>query len=345
MASMTSNTSMTSTSSTDVDCVICESKVNQLLKCDACFQKCCSQCFSKWKVQNASCPFCRAEIKKDWTSPAGFAKRTAEQWPVSIDNVEQKMRFILANLPKIYDWIPVSLNEFKLIQPHLVTDGYQEAIIPRPQNRACLCSNKTGESPSFWGTNLVMIIDRQSKYYYEYYNCSQCVSLDPISIWKTMTRHENYIYGITTMREFRDLLAKGGIKSSQIESLIIKTQVVQDGYLKYLDPARMSFLHDLINLYADKNSYDKVDILHLLFKYIALPIDQTINIYFSKFFFTPAWTIATTKTSGFLGLYPILTLWQITRSDKCKEITSYDAICKFFDEWRKDIMESPITDS
>jgi len=335
----------TSKSSTDVDCVICESKVSQLLNCESCFQKCCSHCFSKWKAQNASCPFCRADIKKDWTSPAGFANRTAEQWTVSIDNVAQKMRFILDNLPETYEWIPVSLAEFKLIQPHLASDGYQEANIPRPQNRACLCSDKTAESPRFWGTNLVMIIDRRSKYYYEHYNCSQCVRLDPISIWNAMTKQKNSISGVTTMREFRDLLAKGGIQSSQIESLIIKSQVVQDGNLKYLKPERMSFLHDLIELYADKNNYGKVDILHLLFKYIALPIDQTINIYFSKFFFTPAWTIATTKTSGFLGLYPTLKLWQITRSDKCKEITGYDAICKFFEEWKDDIKENPIIDS
>ena len=314
-------------------CTICF-KYERHVKLYCCNQHIGKECLDKWLEEHQTCPYCREKI------------HSLNYVPMEKD-IGFKIATIIETLAANgINRICVSPEEFHRIQPYF--KDYKRLLV-ETSNRCCC-------NAAWYGSNLQILILLDSKTYCEYYVCSDCATVNPKKIWSRLLSARDHLiikkYGSGTRRidceleplrnELIELMdgkpPEEDLKA--IETLLIKYRLK---YMGYLNLEKYKFIFNLLQICAAPSTSIglRVEMQDLMVKWIDTPkTNENFTSFFTKFFFDRAWEIAI-QGKGFLGLYPILTLWSIIRDPEesfVEKTKTYESAIAFFKEWEKTIL-------
>lgn len=314
--------------SEEEDCLKCNIcfEFGKLIVSNCCNQRICQKCFDTWTIDNDTCPYCREKVVKD-------------KWIRTKNNIGYKINVILDTCTKNgVNVIPIKIEEFDCIKQYL--EDFTEDFKPTSVNNLCICSN---DHRGYYGSFNTIIIQPKEKIFYHYYLCSSCSTLSPKKLWNKMvlfgTKYSDKHIPVSDVRDslisyFRN--HQNDYNVDVVEGIL--NRYIGNGFIK---AEKYSFIQNLISICSNKD-YLNSDIQYMLFKRIDIPTNDVFkgHLYLSKVFFNHAWTIAN-KYDGFIGLYPICSLWNIVRGDTKQYLNDnrdcFSTVSKILSEWKQDI--------
>jgi len=310
-------------------CSLC-CEYQPLLEGDCCSQHLCKVCLNKWLEKQDTCPFCRNITQE-------------EKWSDLKKNVGYKVSVICETLKQHgVSVVSVEKDEFERLQPYF--EDYVLLHKGTKMNNPCLCST---DYSKWYGANKCVVVDFNLRAYYEYYVCSRCAHCKPLDIWNRLLRSKKFSsYEPINVSPLRDKLIdfmKGKHTSTYkdndwkaIEEIVFRYYLK---YKTYVDLEDYKFIVNLLVICSGDVDINRAQIFNFMLKYLDRPTQDWQPTFFMKFFFCKAWK-GSMKGEGFLGLYPIISLWNITRDPEqrfTKRSESYDLAVAYKKEWLEEM--------
>lgn len=299
---------------------------------NCCHQQICEKCFDKWTAENKTCPYCRHTISKN-------------KWLSVKKDIEYKIHTIIDTcLSNGINILSIVKEDFNNIKEYLI--DYNEIFIETTKGNLCICNTNT--HTDYYGHNDTIILNIKDKIFYQYYTCSNCATLTPRKLWNKMVINGNInkCDNTPSLSFTRNELIRHLGLNSRYD--ISTTRYILEQYLgkKYITTNECIFIQNLLSICSGEERL-KADILYMLVQFVDVPSSKNFNsLYLSKIFFDSAWKIAN-KYNDFVGLYPIVSLWNIIRNDNSSflrydqdsnyYLEDFAIVNKFLQKWKEDI--------
>lgn len=309
---------------------------NPLVRVNCCNQSLGEYCLKSWLKDHSTCPFCRGNVRK-------------KRWCKIKINAGYKISMII----KVFEshninTIIMNLEEFELLNPYF--EDYIRIVKPTKEGNKCICNK---EVLKYYGTKKSIIIELQSKKYFCYYICSRCASNNPYKIWNEMvSKNKNSLFSDIKLDEMRDeLIFKMKREIPGIHTISIGERynwkeiekTLHKHYLKdkgYISIAEFKFIVNLLKICSGNIHLQEQSILNFMLKYIDEPYYPDIESnFFYKYFIKDVWEDIK-NLDGFLGLYPMISLWNIVRGPEKNflgKADNYEDAIKYKKEWLENV--------
>lgn len=306
-------------------CSICY-EYQSLFEGDCCGQHLCEICLKKWLEKQDTCPFCRITTQE-------------EKWIDIGNNIGYKISIICDTLKSCnVHWVSIEKEEFESLEPYF--KDYVSIRRETEVNNRCFCST---DYSVWYGMRKRVIIDLNLHTYYEYYMCSRCADWKPSQVWNRMLKGKKNISFEPNLAALRDELidamkhGRGDWKA--IEQILLRYYLRDRAYLNLKE---YKFIVNLLIVCSGNVYIHSSPLFNFMLKYVDIPTKKWHSNWFMKIFFDEAWK-GSMKCKGFLGLYPIISLWNIIRDPEenfAKRSETYEDAFAYKREWLEE-MEIP----
>ena len=331
-----------------IECQICF-EYKTLLKASCCNFVMCNECHNKWSKGNSKIE-CPPPMAAGFTSLLCRKVSQNKEWTDLKNNLGSIITTIIDTLLKNgVDSVVVQKEEYDIIKNYF--KDYKQKQTDIKKDDKCWCTNSYPHS-----YYQAAVINLKEKVCNVQSVCVACYyGTRPDRLWELMinnknTSNRNNVHKkVGSLRDSimaynKTVKSKNGVKVrdwNRIEN-ILKV----NGWLQtYIDEIQYRHIINIIDISLADNRYNSIEyeenygIRLMLFKYLKSPTNDISHTTLSKIFFEPAWKLST-KYKGFVGLWPMINLWNIIRGNSSQYIDSWDGHTKcfnFFMEWKNQL--------